>query len=114
MDIQSPIFFPIIANNMNCSDAWVDNNIKHVLRMVSLLVAFAIVHAFNFEESTLYKYLISFQSFPDRNQGFVHFFGPFKIRFNLIFILVERSSDDQQLEQLQKKLFSLGFGEYTI
>ena len=106
---KSPSFSPLISNYMDCSDSWVDNNIKNILRMIPFFETFAIIHWFYLVEYAFHEYLVCLWSFSDWNQWFVKLFCPFQVGADHVLVLVEWTSNYQQLEDLQKQLFSLNF-----
>ena len=64
MNHHSPDLFPLISNHMNSPDARIDNYVENILRMVSLLKTFTIIHRFYLVKLTLDEYFASLGSLP--------------------------------------------------
>lgn len=92
---------------MNHSNTWVDDHINKVLWIVKIWMHFfIIVERVNLKSKRLNENLTSLRFLPYRNNRFVNLFGAFNIWCQLVFILIQRTTDYQKLENFHQELLS--------
>lgn len=100
---------------MNHPNTWVDDYINKVLWIVRVLMRFLIViERVNLEHKRLNENFISLRFLPHRNKWLVNLFGTLNIWWQLIFILIQRATNNQNLEYFHQELLSFLLIKDTI
>jgi hypothetical protein len=108
---QSPELLPVVGDDVDSSDAGVNDDVEHVLGMVALIVSLPCVHGLHLEEEGLHEDLSSLSALPHRYKGLVDLLGPVEVGSDDVLILVEGPAHNQELEQSQKQLLPLALVE---